>query len=95
MAPWHIGCFTSLCDYSWKDSISREALRFVNLAGIHIGLSRVPRSIYQELWLILAQRSGEDGKIGVVELCARNVAERNSPALQVRRVCAAYVAGTA
>ena len=91
MAPWHVGGFAGFGDDSWQDGVAREAFGLMNLAGIHIGLSRVACGIDEKLGLSGAQRRSELSEICVVKVRATQAAKSNSScarsSLRMRFLC--------
>ena len=95
MAPRNAGGGARFGDAPGEDGVAVEAFGFVELAGVDVGLAGVAGGVDQEGGLIGAKGGGERRGIGVINLGALEVTERDTLLREKRLVSLANVAGTA
>jgi len=93
MAPRHAGGGAGLGDAAGENGVAEEALRLVQLAGVDVGLAGVAGGVDQELGPVRLERGGQLGDVGVVEVRAPQVAERDALAGEQRLIGLAHVTG--
>jgi hypothetical protein len=95
VAPRHTDGGAGLGDAAGKDGVAVEALGFVELAGVDVGLAGIAGGVDEEGGLVGAEGGGEDRGVGVVDLGALEIAEGNALLREEDLISLADVAGTA
>ena len=95
VAPGHSRSLAGLGDAAWEDGVAEETFRLLELAGIDIGFARVACGIDQEGGAVAAQGLDEELGLGVVQLCAGEIAEGETLAAKKCLVGLTHVTGTA
>ena len=84
MAPGDACGGAGFGDAAGEDGVAKEAVGFVEFAGVYVGFTSVAGGVDEEGDFVGAQGFGEGGRIGVVEVGAET--DLKGMPLRVRRV---------
>ena len=94
VAPRNAGFGAGLGDEAGEDAVAEEALGLVEFAGVDVGFARVTGGVDEELGFVAEEGGAEDGRVGVIDVGAAQIAKRDALAGEQRLISLADVTGT-